>query len=117
MPINCRTILGAVIINYLLNLSDRETVQQVKQNMFMKNSPGYSSFTNKAPIRQQLSLAVINTLNDIAIAHSFRPTGVAWKSQWEGQGPDMPYLGEFEKEIPVLSVCHPRPLMIAMHLF
>ena len=78
-PISGRTVLGAVIIKHLLNLSDRETVQQIQENMFMQYFLGYSSFTNEAPfspslfvsIRQRLSLAVINTINDIVIAHSF----------------------------------------------
>ncbi len=78
-PISGRVVLGAVIIKHMLNLSDRETVQQIQENMFMQYFLGYSSFTNEAPfspslfvsIRERLSLSVINAINDIVIAHSF----------------------------------------------
>ena len=78
-PISGRIVLGAVIIKHLLNLSDRETVQQIQENVFMQYFLGYSSFTNEAPfspslfvsIRERLSLTVINSINDIVIAHSF----------------------------------------------
>src|SRR5215210_7588787 len=33
-PINGRVVIGALIIKHLLNLSDRETVQQIQENMF-----------------------------------------------------------------------------------
>jgi IS5 family transposase len=78
-PISGRIVLGAVIIKHMLNLSDRETVQQIQENVFMQYFLGYSSFTNEAPfspslfvsIRERLSLTVINSINDIVIAHSF----------------------------------------------
>jgi transposase, IS5 family len=78
-PISGRIVLGAVIIKHMLNLSDRETIQQIQENMFMQYFLGYSSFTNEAPfsaslfvsIRERLSLAVINSINDVVIAHSF----------------------------------------------
>jgi len=78
-PISGRIVLGAVIIKHLLNLSDRETVQQIQENVFMQYFLGYSSFTNETPfspslfvsIRERLSLTVINNINDIVIANSF----------------------------------------------
>ena len=81
-PISGRIVLGAVIIKHLLNLSDRETIQQIQENMFMQYFLGYASFTNEAPfsaslfvsIRERLSLTVINSINDIVIAHSFDKT-------------------------------------------
>ncbi len=84
--ISGRVVLGAVIIKHMLNLSDRETVQQIQENMFMQYFLGYSSFTNETPfspslfvsIRERLSLGVINAINDIVIAHSFnKPTDKA----------------------------------------
>lgn len=76
-PINGRVVIGALIIKHLLNLSGRETVQQIQENVFMQFFLGYSSFTNEVPfsrslfvsIRVRLSLAVINEINDIVIAH------------------------------------------------
>lgn len=81
-PISGRIVLGAVIIKHLLSFSDRETVQQIQENVFMQYFLGYSSFTNEAPfspslfvsIRERLSLTVINSINDIVIAHSFDKT-------------------------------------------
>lgn len=81
-PISGRIVLGAIIIKHLLSLSDRETVQQIQENVFMQYFLGYSSFTNEAPfspslfvsIRERLSLTVINSINDIVIAHSFEKT-------------------------------------------
>lgn len=78
-PISGRVVLGAIIIKHMLNLSDRETIQQIQENVFMQYFLGYSTFTNEAPfspslfvsIRERLSLQVINSINDIVIAHSF----------------------------------------------
>jgi hypothetical protein len=63
----------------MLDLTDRETVQQIQENVFMQYFLGYSSFTNEAPfspslfvaIRERLSLDIINSINDIVIAHHF----------------------------------------------
>ena len=76
-PINGRIVIGAVIIKHMLKLSDRETIQQIQENMFMQYFLGYSSFTNEAPfdaslfvdIRERLSLEVMNNINEIVIAH------------------------------------------------
>lgn len=78
-PLNGRIVIGAVIIKHMLKLSDRETVQQIQENVFMQYFLGYSSFTNEAPfdaslfvdIRQRLSLEVLNSINEIVIAHHF----------------------------------------------
>lgn len=83
-PISGRVVLGAIIIKHMLNLSDRETIQQIQENVFMQYFLGYSTFTNEAPfspslfvsIRERLSLQVINSINDIVIAHSFDKTVV-----------------------------------------
>jgi transposase, IS5 family len=42
-PINGRIVIGAVIIKHMLNLSDRETISQIQENMFMQYFLGYSS--------------------------------------------------------------------------
>jgi IS5 family transposase len=62
-----------------LSLTDRETVLQIQENVFMQYFPGYASFTNEAPfspslfveIRERLSLAIVNSISDIVIAHGF----------------------------------------------
>ena len=78
-PLNGRIVIGSVIIKHMLKLSDRETVQQIQENVFMQYFLGYSSFTNEAPfdaslfvdIRQRLSLEVMSSINEIVIAHHF----------------------------------------------
>ncbi|WP_207632557.1 transposase, partial [Foetidibacter luteolus] len=78
-PISGRIVIGAVIIKHMLKLSDRETVQQIQENVFMQYFLGYSSFTNEAPfsptlfveIRERLSLEVMGCINEMVIAHHF----------------------------------------------
>ena len=72
-PISGRVVLGAIVIKHYLNLSDRETIAQVQENMFMQYLLGYSSFTNEEPfsptlfveIRERLSLELLSKINDV----------------------------------------------------
>lgn len=72
-PISGRIVLGAIIIKHYLNLSDRETIAQVRENMFMQYFLGYSTFTNEEPfspslfveIRERLSLEILSKINDV----------------------------------------------------
>jgi len=75
--INGRVVIGALIIKHLLKLSDRETILQIEENMFMQYFLGYSSFTNEAPfsaslfveIRKRLDLSVLSSINELVVAH------------------------------------------------
>lgn len=77
-PINGRVVLGAVMIKHILNLTDRETIQQIRENMFMQYFIGYSSFTNEEPfsaslfvdIRGRLNLEVLHKINELVATHS-----------------------------------------------
>ncbi len=70
--ISGRVILGAVIIKHLGDLTDRETVAQIQENMFMQYFLGYSSFTNEEPfsdtlfveIRKRLSIDLLGKINE-----------------------------------------------------
>lgn len=70
--ISGRVILGAVIFKHLGDLSDRETVAQIRENMFMQYFLGYSSFTNEEPfsdtlfveIRKRLSIDLLGEINE-----------------------------------------------------
>ena len=42
--INPRIAIGAMILKYICNMSDRETVLQMRENMYMQYFMGYSSF-------------------------------------------------------------------------
>jgi len=45
--LNPRIVIGSLMIQHLFNLDDRETVDQISENIFMQFFWGYSSFTNK----------------------------------------------------------------------
>ena len=70
--INPRVAIGAVIIKHLCNLSDRETILQIEENMYMQYFIGYSSFSHEAPfdaslfvdIRKRLTIEHINEINE-----------------------------------------------------
>lgn len=57
-------------------------INQIQENVFMQYFLGYSSFTNETPfdpslfvdIRRRLSLDVMNSINEIVIAHHFDNT-------------------------------------------
>ena len=76
-PISGRVILGAVIIKHLGDLTGRETVAQIQENMFMQYFLGYSSFTNEEPfsdtlfveIRQRLSIELLSKINEVIALH------------------------------------------------
>jgi transposase, IS5 family len=72
-PINGRVVIGSVIIKHILNLTDRETILQIQENMFMQYFIGFSTFTNEEPfshtlfgsIRSRLSLEVMDKINAV----------------------------------------------------
>ena len=78
-PISGRVVIGAVIIKHMLDLSDRETILQLQENVFLQYFLGYSSFTNEAPfvaslfveIRERLSLDILSSISNIVVAYSF----------------------------------------------
>jgi len=75
-PINGRIIIGALIIKHMLNLDDRETIDQIKENVYMQYFLGYSSFTTDAPfdpslfvtIRNRLGINELNAINEKILA-------------------------------------------------
>lgn len=79
-PISGRVILGAMIIKHIEGLTDRKTIQHIRENMFMQYFLGYTSFTNEAPfsdtlfveIRKRLSLDLLSKINDVIALHCLR---------------------------------------------
>ena len=71
-PINPRIVIGSVIIKHMCNLDDRETVDQISENVYMQYFLGYSSFTNQAPFdasffvefRKRLGPEQLNAINE-----------------------------------------------------
>lgn len=70
--LNPRIVLGAIIIKHLCNLDDRETVDQISENIYMQYFLGYSSFCDAAPFdaslfvefRKRLGLEEIGKINE-----------------------------------------------------
>ncbi len=70
--VNGRVALGAIIIKHMCDLSDEETIQQIRENMYMQYFIGYSSFTPEVPfdpslfveIRKRLGADQINQINE-----------------------------------------------------
>lgn len=70
--INPRVAIGAMIIKHLCGLSDRETVLQIQENVYMQHFIGYSSFSTEEPFdpslfvgfRKRLGIEQINKINE-----------------------------------------------------
>jgi len=70
--INPRVVIGSLIIKHMCDLSDRETVQQIQENMYMQYFLGFSSFSDEEPFdaslfvefRKRLGLQQINAINE-----------------------------------------------------
>ena len=70
--INPRVALGCLIIKHICDLSDRETIEQVRENVYMQYFIGYSGFSDKAPfdaslfveLRKRLDMEQINAINE-----------------------------------------------------
>jgi len=71
-PLSPRVVLGSLIIKHLCNLDDRETVDQISENIYMQYFLGYSSFTSEAPFdaslfvdfRKRLGMDTLNAINE-----------------------------------------------------
>ncbi len=74
--LNPRIVLRSIIIKYLCDIDDRETVAQISDNLYMQYFLGYSSFSDEPPFdaylfvtfRKHLSLDVVNTIIEKIIA-------------------------------------------------
>ncbi len=70
--INPRVVIGSLIIKHMCDLSDRETVQQIQENMYMQYFLGFSSFSDEEPFdaslfvefRKRLGVEQINAINE-----------------------------------------------------
>ena len=70
--INPRVALGSLIIKHVCDLSDRETIRQIRENVYMQYFTGYSSFCDTAPfdaslfveLRKRPGMEQINAINE-----------------------------------------------------
>jgi hypothetical protein len=78
--INPRVAIGSMILKHICNMSDRETVLQIQENMYMQYFIGYSSFSTEPPFdpslfvdfRKRLGIDQINFINEaiLGLSHS-----------------------------------------------
>jgi hypothetical protein len=75
-PLNPRIVIGSLIIKHICNIDDRETVEQISENMYMQYFLGYSSFDTAIPFdaslfvefRKRLGFETLNALNEKIIS-------------------------------------------------
>lgn len=71
--INPRVAIGSIFIKHMCDLSDRETVQQIQENIFMQYFIGYSSFSYEpvfdpslfVDLRKRFGTEQINAINEM----------------------------------------------------
>ncbi len=67
-----RIVIGSLIIKHLCNLDDRETVDQISENMYMQYFLGFTSFSNEPPFdpslfvefRKRIGMDEVNAINE-----------------------------------------------------
>jgi len=74
--LNPRIVIGSLIVKHMCNLDDRETVDQISENIYMQYFLGYPSFTNEKPFdaslfvefRKRLGMENLNAINEKIVA-------------------------------------------------
>jgi len=98
--LNPRLVLGSIMIKHICDLDDRETVDQISENIYMQYFLGYSSFCDTPPFdpslfvefRKRLGLEQINAIND-RIAELKRDIEANKKDKSEENQDDKPNKG------------------------
>jgi len=75
-PLSPRVVIGSLIIKHMMNLDDREVVDQISENMYMQYFLGYPSFSIEPPFdpslfvefRKKLGVDQINAINEKIIS-------------------------------------------------
>lgn len=96
--INARVVIGSLIIKHMCDLSDRETVQQIQENMYMQYFIGYSSFSDEAPFdpslfvefRNRLGAEQVNLINEKILGLSLERSKPAEVKEEKQSGSEQP---------------------------
>ena len=83
--LSARMVIGAVIIKHILNIDDREVIEQIRENIYLQYFVGLSSFQTSAPfdaslmvnIRKRLGKDVMDQFNEQVL----RQAGVIGKPE------------------------------------
>ena len=75
-PLSPRVVIGSLIIKHMMNLDDREVVDQISENIYMQYFLGYHSFSIEPPFdpslfvefRKKLGADQINAINEKIIS-------------------------------------------------
>lgn len=76
--INPRVAIGALMVKHLLNISDRDTIIAIQENIFIQHFLGFDSFVYEEPfnaslfveIRKRLGMEYVEQINDLIFKHS-----------------------------------------------
>ena len=79
-----RVALGALIIKEKLGISDRETVEQIKENPYLQYFIGMSSYNHKAPFdpsmlvhfRERIGVNLVNKINQQMVKRMLEETSL-----------------------------------------
>jgi hypothetical protein len=90
-----RMALGALIIKEKLGISDRETVEQIRENPYLQYFIGESTYSNELPFdpsllvhfRQRISANLINKVNEQMVnkMRETTPSQPEKKKDWDGK--------------------------------
>jgi hypothetical protein len=111
-----RIILGSLIIKYLCKLDDRETVDQISENIYMQYFLGYPSFTSDKPfdaslfvdLRKRLGMDAINAINEKIVHLKTR-----FEDKSGGKGESSGTVAEISEHVPVIEKCEDEGDVIA----
>jgi hypothetical protein len=108
--INPRVVIGSLIIKHMCDLSDRETVQQIQENMYMQYFLGFSSFIDEEPFdaslfvefRKRLGLEQINAINEkiLKLSLAAQQKEAAAGKKKEGEPAAQVQIATVEKQTP-----------------
>lgn len=92
--INPRVAIGAIMIKHICNLSDRETILQIQENVYMQYFIGFSSFSKErvfdpslfVELRKRFGTDQINEITETVLALVAPPP----EPKANGQGDDIP---------------------------
>jgi transposase, IS5 family len=93
-PINARIVIGSLFIKHLCKLDDRETVDQISENIYMQFFLGYTSFSSEPPFdaslfvefRKRLGVDNVNAINEKIV--SLRKSAIIAKEAEDTMGKD-----------------------------
>lgn len=80
-PVNARILIGAVMIKHLNDYDDRETIEQIRENIYLQYFLGYEGFSTASPFDASLFVDIRKKLTpDLLQSISERLLGISQES-------------------------------------